>query len=318
LEPIAGRGLAVWRRLCAGAAVACAVSACGWLANNPAAPGTTAQAVAPSPQIIIPAAVEPPATLVGAGDIGLCNGPSEATAHLLDGIAGTIFTVGDNAYPNGTAENFARCYDATWGRHRARTNPAPGNHEYETNGAAAYFAYFGASAGPAGLGYYSYDVGAWHVLSLNSNVPAGPASAQYEWVRNDLASRSRACTMAYWHHPVFSSGPNGNVNTMRDLWRLLDQAEVDVVVSAHDHVYERFAPQDADGRFDPRGMREFVAGTGGGALYQQRTVQPNSEVRDNHTWGVLKFTLRSSGYDWEFVPIDVQSFRDAGSAECVR
>jgi hypothetical protein len=301
-----------------GVAVAMAVSACGWLANNPTAPTSTAPNTAQvAPASALPA-VEAPAILVGAGDIALCGPASEATARLLDSIPGSVFTAGDNTYPTGSMENFANCYEPTWGRHKARTYPAPGNHEYEVAGAAPYFAYFGAAAGPPGLGYYSYDAGPWHVLSLNSNISAQPGSAQYEWVKSDLAARSRVCTLAYWHFPVFSSGPNGNIAAMREMWRLLDQADVDVVIVGHDHDYERFAPQDADGRPDPRGIREFVAGTGGGPLYQQKVVQPNSQVRESNTWGVLKLTLRSTGYDWEFVPVDGQTFRDSGSADCIK
>ena len=311
------------KRLLAAAAfgaVACQVG-CGWLGNGPpSSPTSKAVEELPSPSAPSPSVAQSvPVTLVGAGDIAVCGAPStEATARLLDGLPGAIFTAGDNAYPNGAAEYFATCYEPTWGRHRARTYPAPGNHEYEVAAAAPYFAYFGAAAGPAGLGYYSYDLGAWHILSLNSSVAANPGSSQYEWVRNDLAANPRACTMAYWHHPLFSSGLHGNQGMMRELWRLLDQAGVDLVVVGHDHGYERFAPQDADGRLDPRGIREFVAGTGGAPLYRTKTIQPNSEVRENQTWGVLKLALRGTGYEWEFVPIEGQSFRDFGSADCVQ
>lgn len=295
-----------------------AVSACGWLANNPTAPTVTPASnslqVTPPP---LPAVIEPPAVLVGAGDIALCGPAADATARLLDTIVGSVFTAGDNTYPTGSADNFTKCYEPTWGRHKARTFPSPGNHEYEVSGAGPYFSYFGPAAGPPGLGYYSYDLGSWHVLSLNSNISGQPGSPQYEWIRSDLALRARPCTLAYWHHPVFSSGPNGNLPVMREIWRLLDQAEVDVVIVGHDHDYERFAPQDADGRPNPRGIREFVVGTGGGPLYQQTVVKPNSEVRDSHTWGVLKLTLRANAYDWEFVPVDGQPFRDSGSSECV-
>ena len=259
------------------------------------------------------------ATFVGAGDIANCDVPgSGATARLLDTIGGDIFTLGDNVYPNGTAESFARCYEPTWGRHRGRTHPNPGNHDWDVAAGSPYFSYFGASSGPSGLGYYSFNLGAWRVLSLNSNINAAPGSAQYEWVKRDLAAAPTLCTLAYWHHPVFSSGPNGNNGQMRELWRLLDDAGVDVVLVGHDHLYERFAPQDADGHSSASGMREFIVGTGGTRLYNPATVQPNSEVRGADTWGVLRLGLHSDRYDWEFLPVDGGAFRDSGSAACTR
>jgi hypothetical protein len=265
----------------------------------------------------MPLSAAPDAVFVGAGDIADCGSRSaEATARLLDRLPGSVFTLGDNVYPQGTAEQFANCYEPTWGRHRHRTYAAPGNHDWDASAGAPYFAYFGAGAGPAGLGYYSFDVGGWHVLSLNSNVAAHPGSSQYEWARNDLALAPRACTLAYWHHPLFSSGRYGNNPQMADMWRLLNGAGAEIVLTGHEHHYERFAPQDADGRFDPQGMREFVVGTGGTALRPAEGGQPNSEVRESQTWGVLKLTLRASSYDWEFVPIDGQSFRDFGSGDC--
>lgn len=259
----------------------------------------------------------PDAVFVGAGDIAVCgSSTSQATARILDRIPGNVFTLGDNVYPNGTSEQFANCYEPTWGRHRVRTYASPGNHDWEVNAGAPYFAYFGAAAGPRDAGYYSYDLGGWHILSLNSNVSAQPGSAQYEWARQDLAVSSTLCTLAYWHHPLFSSGPNGNNGQMREMWRLLQTSGAELVLTGHDHDYERFALQDADGRSDPRGLREFVVGTGGVGLYQPAAIQPNSEIRDNRTWGVLKLTLQARSYDWEFVPIDGQSFRDFGSDRC--
>ena len=240
----------------------------------------------------------------------------ESTARLLEGIAGTVMALGDLAYPSGSAGNFAACYEPTWGRVKARTRPAPGNHDYETPGAAPYFAYFGENAGPTGLGYYSYRAGAWLVLSLNSNIPATADSPQAAWVRATLASNPTTCTLAYWHHPLFSSGPNGNNARMRDIWSILQQGGADVVVTSHDHLYERFAPQDATGRPDPRrGLREFVAGTGGAHLYAPRAIQPNSEVISS-THGVLKLTLKRDSYEWQFVPIPGKSFSDFGTAAC--
>ncbi|HEU5097776.1 MAG TPA: metallophosphoesterase [Roseiflexaceae bacterium] len=256
---------------------------------------------------------------VGAGDIALCGSDgAEATARLLDGIEGMVFTLGDNAYEAGTPEQFRDCYDPTWGRHKARTRPSPGNHDYGTPGAAGYYDYFGEQAGPERRGYYSFDLGAWHIVSLNSEIAAGPESAQAQWLRDDLAAHPAACTLAYWHKPLFSSGSvHGNDPHMRAIWQILASAGADVVLGGHDHVYERFAPQDADGAADPQGMREFVAGAGGSNLYGIGQVQPNSEVRGTGTFGVLKLTLHATSYDWEFVPVEGGAFSDAGSAACV-
>jgi hypothetical protein len=257
--------------------------------------------------------------VMAAGDIAVCGSTgTEATAKLLDRTPGTILALGDNVYPTGTAEQFANCYGPTWGRHRDRTRPAPGNHEYDVSGAAPYYAYFGAGAGPAGLGYYSFSLGAWHLVSLNSNIAATPGSAQYEWLRSDLLGSHSTCTLAYWHHPLFSSGGNGNNNQMREIWRLLDQTHAEIVLVGHDHDYERFAPQDADGVPTVDGVREFVVGTGGAGLRPVRSVQPNSQVREDQTWGVLRLVLRSSSYNWEFMPVDGGSFRDFGTNACVR
>lgn len=257
--------------------------------------------------------------LLGAGDIASCEADkAQATAKLLDKIPGTIFTVGDHAYPKGTTPQFVECYGPSWGRHRERTRPAPGNHDYESKQAAPYFKYFGVNAGPAGRGYYSYDLGSWHILSLNSNTDAATwGKQQEEWLRRDLAANRSACKLAYWHHPYVSSGKNhGNSPHMRNMYSILYRNGVDVVVSGHDHIYERFAPQDAKGRADPTGVRQFISGTGGAVLYEIGTVKPNSEARNTATHGVLKFTLHSTSYDWEFIPIASQSFRDRGSADC--
>lgn len=256
-----------------------------------------------------------PQVFVGAGDIADCAVAGvAATARLLDAIPGTVFTLGDNAYFSGTREAYRNCYDPTWGRHKSRTRPAPGNHDYDQPGAAPYFEYFGANAGPPVRGYYSFDLGAWHAISLSSNVPVGPGSAQESWLREDLAASRAKCTVAYWHHSRFSSGQHGDQGQMRHFWQVLYDAGADVVLSAHDHLYERFAPQDPDGRADPaRGIRQFTAGSGGAPLYQFLTIRPNSEVRIS-TWGVLKLTLSQDGYEWEFIP--VSGARDAGTGQC--
>jgi acid phosphatase type 7 len=262
----------------------------------------------------------PPAgshVLVGAGDIAVCGSAgTEQTAALLDRIDGTVFTAGDNAYFQGSDADFRNCYDPTWGRHRARTRPAPGNHDYETAGGAAYFRYFGPNAGPAGLGSYSFDAGPWHVVSMNSNEPAGQGSAQYEWLSDDLNVRNARCLAAIWHHPMFSSGTtSGPSPLMRDVWRLLEQHSAELVIAGHEHLYERFAPLDSSGRTSASGLRQFVVGTGGAPLYAfGGSPAPGSEVRISN-WGVLKMTLNTDNYSWEFL-VAGGAVRDAGSGQC--
>jgi hypothetical protein len=258
------------------------------------------------------------ATLVGAGDIASCGSEGdEATARLLDSIPGTVFTAGDNAYEDGSAEDYERCYAPSWGRHKARTRPSPGNHEYNTPGATGYFGYFGAAAGDPGSGYYSYNLGGWHVVMLNSNINTGTGSPQETWLRADLAARSARCTIVIWHHPRFSSGPHGNSSTMQPIWRALYEAGADVVVTGHDHLYERFAPQNADGQLDlAQGIRQFVVGTGGASAYGVVNPKPNSEVRNSGTRGVLNLTLYPDRYEWNFVPVKGSAFTDSGSGSC--
>jgi 3',5'-cyclic AMP phosphodiesterase CpdA len=262
--------------------------------------------------------VAPDEVLVGAGDIARCGvGDPEATAKLLDRIPGTVFTLGDNVQDQGAAEEYERCFEPTWGRHRSRMLPTVGNHDWFGGHGRPYFSYFGASAGPAGLGYYSTTLGAWRIISLNTEIPAGPGSPQYEWLKAELASSPAACTLAMWHRPLFTSGPSDGAAHMRDAWRLLQQHGAELVLSGHNHMYERFAPQTAEGRADPRGPRQFVVGTGGYSLYGRARAAANSEVLDSDTWGVLKLTLKSGSYGWEFVPVAGKSFRDSGSAACV-
>ena len=259
--------------------------------------------------------------LVGAGDIAGCDTTGdEQTAKLLDNIPGTVFTLGDNAYNSGTAAQFANCYDPTWGRHKARTKPSVGNHEYLTSGASGYFNYFGSAAGDPKKGYYSYDRGTWHVIVLNSNcsqVSCAAGSPQEKWLRADLATHPNKCTLAYWHAPLYSSGQHGNSTSVRPFWQALYQANSDVVLSGHDHSYERFAPQNPYGAFDSaRGIREFVVGTGGAYLRPFETIEANSQSRDASTPGVLKLTLNSGGYAWKFVPVAGKTFTDSGTASC--
>jgi len=282
--------------------------------------------VPPPPATPVPTPVPvPPGSdpvLVGAGDIASCGSSGdEATANLLDGISGTVFTTGDNVYESGTASEFANCYAPSWGRHKNRTRPSAGNHDYGTSGATGYFSYFGSAAGTAGKGYYSYNLGAWHIIVLNSNCGdiggCGAGSAQEQWLRADLAANPATCTVAYWHRPRFSSGAAGNSAGVKPLFKALYDYNADVVLAGHDHDYERFAPQDADGNLDTaRGIREFVVGTGGAFHTGTGSTKPNSQVFNNDTFGVLKLTLRSTSYDWQFIPVPGRTFTDSGSASC--
>jgi len=277
-------------------------------------PGSSPPATAPTDQTAI---------LVGAGDIADCKDLSgaEAIAKLLDQIPGTVMAVGDLAYPDGSKENFA-CYDTTWGRAKSRTRPAPGNHEFHSSGASPYFDYFGAAAGNPKTGYYSYELGTWHIIVLNSECKdAGgcePGSPQEKWLRSDLAAHPAACTLAYWHKPLFSSGgTHGNDLTVKPLFQALYDANADVVIGGHDHDYERFAPQAPDGAADAkRGIREFVVGTGGKNHRPFCEPKPNSELRDATAFGVLKLTLRPNSYDWQFIPEAGKSFTDSGTGGC--
>jgi len=263
--------------------------------------------------------------LVGAGDIASCDdlAGAQATARLIDNIPGTVFAAGDLAYPDGSDEQFADCYGPTWGRFKERTRPAPGNHEYHRRGASGYARYFGAAAGDPSKAYYSYDLGAWHIVVLNSEcVNVGgcdPASPQGRWLEEDLAQHQAACTLAYFHKPLFSSGAShGNDPEMRPLWEILYGWHADIVINGHDHDYERFAPQNPNGNADPdHGIREFVVGSGGKNTHRIfNAPKPNSEARNADTFGVLKLTLHPRSYDWEFIPQAGKTFKDSGNGVC--
>lgn len=247
----------------------------------------------------------------GAGATFVCMMP--ATARLLDQIhPDVVMALGDLQYENGTAAAFAASYDKTWGRWKAKTRPAVGNHEFQTKGATGYFAYWGAAAGAPGKGWYSYDVGTWHVVVLNANcgiVGCGAGSEQEQWLRADLAAHPAVCTLAYWHQPRYSSGLHGDDPATEAFWVDLAAAHADLVLDGHDHDYERFAPQ--------RGIRQFTVGTGGRSLYLFRaTPDPGSEVRNATTFGVLQLTLHPTGYDWRFVGVPGSSFTDSGTGDC--
>ena len=252
--------------------------------------------------------------LVGAGDIASCSSSGdEATSTLLDGIVGTVFTLGDNVYDSGTASEYTNCYDPSWGRHKSRTRPVPGNHDYQTAGASGYYTYFGAAAGDPSKGYYSYELGTWHIVALNSNVSMAAGSAQEQWLRRDLAAHPTTCTLAYWHHPRFSS-TFGSSMASQPLWQALYDANADVILAGHAHNYERFAPQDPGGRADTlRGIRQFVVGSGGKSLHGFGTILPTSEMRNADTNGVLKLTLHATSFDFEFVPEAGKTFTDKGT-----
>lgn len=257
--------------------------------------------------------------LLAAGDIARCdNDGDERTAAILDNQPGTIAVLGDNAYNNGSSEEYANCYDPSWGRYKDRTRPVPGNHEYQTEGAVGYFDYFATAAGDPDKGYYSYDVGTWHVIALNSNIDMSENSEQLGWLRDDLEQHPVACTVAYWHHPRFSSG--GEHRNNRDvipLYRTLHASGADIVLNGHEHDYERFAPQTADGVADPDfGIRQFVVGTGGTYLRELGEIQPNSEVQNADTPGVLRLTLGSDSYSWTFLSVDGKTFTDSGTGTC--
>jgi acid phosphatase type 7 len=234
--------------------------------------------------------------------------------------------LGDNAYPEGPAEDFEECYEPSWGQFKDRTRPVPGNREYETAGASGYFEYFGKAAGDPDEGYYSYDLGSWHLIALNSNcgveeIRCGPGSPQGRWLEEDLdANDEEACTLAYFHHPLFTSGSyRPGIDRVERLWEILYAAGVDVVLNGHDHNYQRFAPQDPEGRADPEdGIRQFVVGTGGRSNYQISRPIANTEVYNDDAYGVLQLTLRPKRYEWEFVPVKGEIFSDSGVTRCHR
>ena len=289
------------------------------------AAATASPTPAPSPTIT-PAPA--PAVLIGAGDIALCGDApqyqgDDRTAAIIQSLIkeapdAAVMVIGDAAYGDGTRAEFKNCFGPTWGQFKDRIHPALGNHEYMTDNAAPYFEYFGAAAGPVGLGYYSYDLGDWHIVVLNANcdqIACTPESQQVQWLRADLQNSGKQCTLAYWHQPRWSSGLTGG-GFAATLWKTAVEMGVDVVVNGHDHDYERLAPMDASGAADPRGAREFVVGTGGGELRDWGKINPNSEVRYNGVHGVIKFTLFPGTYQWDFIPAEDASMTDAGAGDC--
>jgi len=280
--------------------------------------------------------VTPPVLLL-AGDIGDCQrSDDEATADLVSTLTGIVVPLGDNAYLNGTPDDYTNCYAPTWGRFKSRSRPVAGNHDYNCQPgqnlpgcdtpAAGYFGYFGAAAGDPTKGYYSYELGSWFVIVLNSGtdrpVLMEAGSEQEQWLRAELASHSQQCVLALLHHPRFSTTLNRSpiVPHLAALWNALYEYGADLVVNGHDHNYQRYAPQRPDGTADATyGIRQFTVGTGGGeTLYAFGPIPAGSnlEVRDNQTNGVLKLTLKSGGYDWRFMPVAGKTFTDSGSGTC--
>ena len=258
--------------------------------------------------------------ITAAGDIALqsTTGHHKATSDRVLAINPTIaLTLGDNQYPSGALADFRRYYDPTWGRFKAKTKPSPGNHEYYTAGAAGYFGYFGTAAKPAGKSYYSFNLGGWHLIALDSNIARSVGAAQERWLRADLAATSRRCILAYWHHPRFSSGTHyGNNASVGPFWTDLYNARADVVLNGHEHNYERFARQTPSATATAAGIREFVVGTGGGGLYGLGTPKPNSQARNSKTWGVLKLTLHPASYEWRFVAASGAVIDSGGPVTC--
>jgi hypothetical protein len=253
--------------------------------------------------------------VVAVGDVGWCGSRGTAdTAQLVDSLSGWLLLAGDIAYPNGSADDFQRCFDPHWGRFRSRWQATPGNHEHLTPNASAYFDYFGPAAGEDRSGYYARALGDWLVLMLDSNIPAQRSSPQWEFVRREVQLQRRPCTLAVWHHPLFSSGPNGPNPFMHDMFALLEMGGADVVIAAHDHLYERFARQTAEGRPSDRGIRQFIVGTGGADLYRFTATAPNSEARIAQ-FGVLHLSLQPAAYRWEFV-LTTGGLADSGTEGC--
>ncbi len=293
-------------RLFLGSLLALAVLACG----------------GSSPLVAPPAAAAPiEGTVVYAvGDLAQCHGAAASetatarVARLIDSSTAPILMAGDLAYDNGSEDDFARCFDPVWGKFKPRIFPAPGNHEYRSAQAAPYFNYFGARAGSPGEGYYAVQIGAWRVIALNSNIAVDAGSPQERWLKQQLAEQVSGCTLAFWHHPRYSSGEHGDTPAMDALWRDLRQAGADIVISGHDHDYERFAPQGPAGELAPHGLRAFVVGTGGASLRAFAEVKSNSEARVESRFGVLKLVLGQASYSWEFVTADGPA--DRGQGDC--
>lgn len=266
-------------------------------------------------------AVDP--RIYAVGDISDCTNENDtATAGILAGTSGSILALGDIAYPSGRTEDFSNCFQPAWGDLKSRILPAPGNHEYQTVGAAGYYSYFGDIASSATNGYYAKTLGQWRIYALNSNCAevngCNQGSAQHTWLEEDLTRHPRKCVLAFFHHPPFSSGQHGNTPEVLPLWQLLSDKGADVVLAGHDHLYERFQPLDRNGEVSTSGtgVRMFVVGTGGRSLYSFNQIRTGSEARDNSTYGVLSMTLHPDAYSWKFLPVAGSTYSDSGTTYC--
>jgi hypothetical protein len=293
----------------------CALAASWCGKSTPSSPTPPPVSLLPDPPIVIETPINespqttPPADAPSGptwinifGDTGWCGSPVMAQlARLMEQFGGDILLAGDLAYDSGTIDEYRRCFDPAFGKFRSRFWAAPGNHEYATPGAAGYFNYFGERAGPTRSGHYAIRIASWQILMLNSMAPMGRGSPQFMWVQNELEGTQPRCTLAVWHHPFDSSGPNGPHPMQRDLWELLYREHVDVVVSAHDHIYERFAPMNPSQQADPvRGIRLFISGGGGAPPYQRARFSPRSELMIS-THGLLRLKLENALYEWEYL-----------------
>jgi len=298
----------------------------------------------PRAELIKRAAAASDPVIAAAGDIACDPGDSSFnggngtssqcrqlyTSNLLVNTGLTaVLALGDNQYFCGSDQAFLESYDLSWGRVKGMTYPSVGNHEYLTSGgtgcdasnaaAAGYFQYFGSAAGTPGQGWYSFNLGSWHLIALNSNCSdaggCGTTSSQYEWLQSDLAAHPNQCTLAFWHIPLFSSGGRAAANS-QSFWNLLYAAHADIILNGHDHIYERFGLQSPSAVADPNGIREFIVGTGGSNYTSIATVAANSQVRNDTTFGVLRLTLHPGTYDWQFVPEAGETFTDSGTTAC--
>ncbi|MGE0551127.1 MAG: metallophosphoesterase [Kofleriaceae bacterium] len=266
-----------------------------------------------------------PQLVIAVGDIASSDPHDADTADLVDTLDGTIILLGDNAYRDGSIDNYADYFEPTWGRFKDRIRPTPGNHEYRTTNAAGYFAYFGAAAGDPDEGYYSFDLGNWHLVALNTNgedeceeIACDAGSDQEQWLRADLQNNPKPCTLAYWHHPRWSSGEHGNGAGTHALWQALFDHDAELVLAGHDHDYERFKPLDDQGAVDPsRGITQIIVGTGGRELRDFEGSKPAiTEVRNGETYGVLHLRLYDDRAEYAFKPIAGSSFTDSGTVTC--
>lgn len=294
------------------------------LPTLPAATIPPATPAIPQPTVTPGATSSAPVKVLAAGDVAVCNAPgTEITAGMLDLIPDIpVLLLGDTVNEEGSVENYSACFDPTWGRHIDRLHPVPGNHDYDVTDAVPYYDYFGAAAGIPQQGYYSFNLGSWHVVALNSNCAevggCGPESQQYAWLLADLAANPATCTLAYWHHPLFSSNRDNGLEEMSPVWDLLYMANADVVLNGHDHIYERYAPQTPDGVLDiEHGIRQFVIGTGGAELRGSlRKQSATGELQIMQTFGIFELTLHADRYDWQFIPQPGKTTGDSGSGVC--